>query len=195
MTLLVDDMEQWLPVIDYEGYYEVSSLARVRSLDRVVPHRYYGQQRVRGRILRPARHEYGYLVVHLWRDNVKRQRLLHCVVAEAFIGPCPDGQEVLHGPAGYIDNTPSNLSYGTRSQNMQDKLRDGTNYEANKVACPRGHPLQIPNLVPRRLKQGHRVCLACARAHCNVYNARVRHGVLLDLQIESDRHYARIMAA
>ena len=29
-------MEQWLPVPGYEGYYEVSDLGRVRSLDRMV---------------------------------------------------------------------------------------------------------------------------------------------------------------
>jgi NUMOD4 motif len=28
-------VERWLPVVGYEGYYEVSNLVRVRSLDRI----------------------------------------------------------------------------------------------------------------------------------------------------------------
>jgi hypothetical protein len=34
--------------------------------------------------------------------------------------------EILHGPEGNEVNTPSNLRYGTRSENAFDMLRDGT---------------------------------------------------------------------
>jgi hypothetical protein len=48
-------------------------------------------------------------------------------VAEAFLGPRPDGYQVCHGPAGQLDNRLVNLSYGTRSKNCgADKYRDGT---------------------------------------------------------------------
>jgi hypothetical protein len=34
--------------------------------------------------------------------------------------------ETRHGPAGKLDNSVANLSYGTRPQNAADKYRDGT---------------------------------------------------------------------
>jgi hypothetical protein len=43
--------ERWMAVRDYESYYEVSSLGRVRSLDRYIPHPRLGQQFVAQRIL------------------------------------------------------------------------------------------------------------------------------------------------
>lgn len=52
--------------------------------------------------------------------------LVHRLIAEAFLGPCPEGMEVLHGEKGQKDNTPANLSYGTKSQNQLDRYRDGT---------------------------------------------------------------------
>jgi hypothetical protein len=53
-------------------------------------------------------------------------RNIHQLVAEAFIGPRPDGMVVCHGAAGPLDNSAANLSYGTQAQNMADKRRDGT---------------------------------------------------------------------
>ncbi|KKL71721.1 hypothetical protein LCGC14_2092100 [marine sediment metagenome] len=39
---------------------------------------------------------------------------VHRLVAAAFIGPCPIGQQVCHGPAGELDNSVSNLYHGSR---------------------------------------------------------------------------------
>lgn len=51
---------------------------------------------------------------------------VHKLIAEAFLGPCPEGLQILHGPAGKLDNRPENLKYGTAQENMEDKKRDGT---------------------------------------------------------------------
>lgn len=50
----------------------------------------------------------------------------HVVVAEAFHGPCPKGQEVRHRDGDAHNNVPGNLLYGTRKDNMADKKRHGT---------------------------------------------------------------------
>lgn len=78
------------------------------------------------RILKAAPRSRGhYLAVALRRDNVLRSVYVHQLVALAFIGPCPPGMEVLHGPGGKLDNRLANLHYGTRSENQLDRRRDG----------------------------------------------------------------------
>lgn len=44
--------ERWESVVDYEDYYEVSNLGRIRSIDRTIPHPRWGFQFVKGRILK-----------------------------------------------------------------------------------------------------------------------------------------------
>ena len=127
--------ERWLPVEGF-AHYEVSDLGRVRSIDRVIlcenrwgtpAYRTY-----RGRILKLALHDFGYQVVRLSRDRVGHMRYVHDLVAAAFIGPKPPGQQVCHGPNGPADNRPSELRYGTRSSNMADCVRDGTDQRGIK---------------------------------------------------------------
>lgn len=116
--------EHWLPVADFEGLYEVSSRGRVRSMDRIVPHGNHTST-LRGKILAQSVGDYGYHRVSLYQDSKHTLRSVHILVAEAFIGPRPEGMEVRHGPKGKLDNTPANLSYGTPLENTWDKIRDG----------------------------------------------------------------------
>jgi len=120
--------EQWRDVIGYEDYYQVSNLGRVRSVDRVVPHKQgYGTRKRKGRMLAPcSRDTCGHLAVGLWRKGSGRMIFVHQLVAAAWIGPCPNGQQVRHGPNGVTDNSVSNLCYGTRRDDSLDKRRDGT---------------------------------------------------------------------
>ena len=49
-----------------------------------------------------------------------REVTVHRLVAEAFLGPCPDGHEVRHLNGDKLDNRICNLAYGPRSQNVLD---------------------------------------------------------------------------
>lgn len=124
------ETERWLPVSGFEGLYEVSDLGRVRSLDRgIVVEMWYGTtvRHYPGRILKPnvGIGTRGYPKVGLSRNSEHTGRLVHQLVMEAFCGPCPPGMEVLHGPGGKLDARLSNLRYGTRSENIRDRTRDG----------------------------------------------------------------------
>ncbi len=109
----------------------MSDLGRVQSMDRIVPDTRHGpgsNRKLKGRILRPiglSRYS-PYLMVTLCKGGVATTIAVHRVVASAWIGPCPDGQEVCHGTNGKLDNSVSNLRYDTRSKNELDKRRDGT---------------------------------------------------------------------
>jgi NUMOD4 motif len=114
--------ERWLPVAGYEGLYEVSDLGRVRSLPRQT-----ARGRRGGRVLKHyiSANTRGYPFVKLSRSGVNRNYQVHALVLHAFAGPRPPGQEARHGPGGKTDASLVNLSYGTRAENLADRIRDG----------------------------------------------------------------------
>jgi hypothetical protein len=114
------EAERWLPVVGWEGLYAVSSLGRVRSF-----HAGRGSGK-RGGLLKPQVGTSGHLTLRLSRNSAGKTVQIHQLVMRAFVGPCPAGMEVCHGPNGALDNRLSNLSYGTRSKNHgADRVRDG----------------------------------------------------------------------
>ena len=124
-----DASERWLPVVGYEGLYEVSDLGRVRSLERRSAARNRWNQferRTHGRVLAQRLGKRGYLLVSLWRDGKRKNAPVHRLVSDAFIELLPAGMDRRHGPGGGLDNRLQNLSHGTRSDNERDKTRDGT---------------------------------------------------------------------
>lgn len=119
--------EVWKDIPGYEGAYQVSSLGRVRSLDRVVKCkcRYTGEpfdRTVRGRVLRPAKYcKAGHLAVSLGRGSTGKP--VHELVMLAFVGKPPVGKEVCHQNGDPTDNRLENLRYDTRRENILDVLR------------------------------------------------------------------------
>lgn len=122
--------EDWRPVVGWEHLYEVSNQGRVRSLPRYIPAvNRDGTGRLNrcpGRVLKGTPDRDGYLKVNL-RNTIGgvKTRMVHTLVAEAWIGPRPLRHDVCHGPGGVGDNSLANLRYGTRSENEADKLRWG----------------------------------------------------------------------
>ena len=55
----------------------------------------------------------------------RKMRKVHHLVAEAFIGPRPEGMLCLHRDDDKLNNTPANLYWGTQKQNQQDCIRNG----------------------------------------------------------------------
>jgi hypothetical protein len=181
----------------YVGLYEVSDLGRVRSLDRVTIVKRGPRQglarRYQGRLLTPALACGGrYWMVTLSSGGVYTHAYVHDLVLRAFVGPPPPNTECCHGPEGSLENKRTNLSWGTRSTNMLDKNRDGTDYHRNLLTCPLGHLLQMPNLIPSAWALGYRGCLACNRAR-TMYNQSRRQGKSYDFETNAHRYYANIM--
>jgi len=107
-------MERWRDVVGYEELYEVSDHGRVRSVSRE-GRRYAGC--ILSMPLKTERGRKTYPRVNLSNRGTRRTRTVHKLVAEAFLGPCPEGREVDHCDGDKTNNRPSNLEYVTHAEN------------------------------------------------------------------------------
>lgn len=154
------ESEEWRPVVGYEGLYEVSNKGRVRSLDRIVD-RKNGTARWPGRTLKPQLGSKGHYGVNLWRGKRSKTEFIHRLVAVAFI-PNPDNLPLVrHFDDVKENNSVENLAWGTWSDNAQDAIRNGRDFnrQQDKSHCPKGHPYSGSNLYIS--PSGARHCRAC----------------------------------
>ncbi len=68
----------------------------------------------------------GYWAVSLNRDGRTNLRLLHRLLLEAFVGPCPRGMEACHADGNRLNNSLDNLRWDTRKENVADAFRHRT---------------------------------------------------------------------
>lgn len=175
--------ERWLPVLGYEGVYDVSDFGRVRRLNE------FGQpRRAMSTFLNNGR-----MLVNLTMNGETTLRQVSVLVAEAFIGARPEGLWCCHNDGNPANNRPGNLRWDSPAANYHDMERHGTNPNRNRTHCPGNHLLAAPNLKRAPVARGHRSCLACGRAYAAV-NTRRRRGLPpLNFREEADRRYAEIM--
>lgn len=168
-------MEKWLPVVGYEGLYEVSDLGNVKALERT--HAYRGSSRTyAAKLLKPAATGSSDLFsrrisVCLTKDGRQKMRAVSNLVLEAHVGPRPVGAVARH----YPDRDPwncalANLSWATQSQNMLDKRTHGTDHQVSKMHCPQGHPYEGENLIIN--SKGRRECRVCKNESNRRYRER-----------------------
>jgi hypothetical protein len=88
---------------------------------------------------------------------------VHVLVAAAFLGPCPDGQEVRHLDGDKLNNCLDNLIYGTRSENNLDTVRHGHHKKGlPKTHCSHGHEYTPENIYMHKKGDSFfRECLTC----------------------------------
>lgn len=168
------DREQWLPVVGYEGLYEVSDHGNVRGLDRKV--NCNGGTRIqRGTTIVGEISDKGYRRVLLWRSSQRKKCSVSALVAEAFFGPRPRGMEVCHNNGDSLDNWWGNLRYDTHPANIRDAVQHGTQREARKTQCPQGHDYDEENTLWVKTPSGRgRHCRRCHRDQQREYKARQR---------------------
>lgn len=118
--------EVWRPIRGWRGFYEVSSLGRLRSCARVVTKSNGVKQPVRARILRPVTSKDGYKRCALSRAGRLTTVMVHQMVAFAFKGRRPPGKQTRHRDGIKTNCRASNLCYGTHSQNQRDRIAHGT---------------------------------------------------------------------
>lgn len=78
------------------------------------------------RILKPIKMG-AYVGLQLKRaDGLSEKAYLHRLICEAFNGPCPPEMECRHLDGDKTNNAASNLKWGTRTENENDKKNHGT---------------------------------------------------------------------
>jgi len=130
--------EEWRDVEGYTGVYQVSSIGRVRSLDRTVlvgitgrPH----YKKVRGRNLTPKLDRYGYLTLTLCSFGSQKSCTVHRLVAMSFI-PRKTNTQVNHKNLVKTDNRVCNLEWVTTQYNTQHSLANGHRVVAKGSELP-----------------------------------------------------------
>lgn len=146
--------EQWKAIPGYEGYYEVSSLGRVRSLDRLIGHNFEGMRRIPGRLMYLSTLPGGYKIVRLARLAVERNWRVARLVLMAFVG-IPDKQmAACHFDGDPSNNAVSNLRWDTYAGNEADKKRHGTHASgARSLAVLNENQAKT---IKSRIRAGHR---------------------------------------
>ena len=122
--------ENWLPVPGYEGLYKVSDRGQILSIKSLC-------------VLSPGKTRSGTYQVSLCKNKKERKHIVSRLVAAAFIGPCPEGMCVLHGPKGRDYHGVDNLRYGTHQENMLDRIRDGTDNAGERHPMAKLNKMQV----------------------------------------------------
>jgi len=125
-TLPFPAPEEWRAIPGFEGLYEVSDLGRVRALR----FRQWGHNALRATplMLRHALTTTGYPFVQLTGLEVGKpvNRVVHRLVLEAFVGPCPPEKECSHLNGQPTDARLVNLRWETHTENERRKVEHGT---------------------------------------------------------------------
>lgn len=101
-------MEIWRDVVGFEGLYKVSNYGNVLSVKS-------------NRLLKPFDNK-GYLRVQLWKDGKCFKRLVHRLVAEAFLEKPGDGYQVNHKDLNKKNNHVDNLEWVIPEENVRHAI-------------------------------------------------------------------------
>lgn len=108
--------EEWRPVREFEGIYEVSNFGVIRRAAD-------SKSWAKGRVLKQVLDRGGYLQVRLYQGNDGITRKVHRIVVEAFVGLRPKGFDINHKDSDKTNNHLFNLEFVTRSENMLHRYK------------------------------------------------------------------------
>ena len=127
--------EIWKDIKDYEGLYQVSNLGRIKSLERLTKLNLDKNKNAikKEKILKPGKtgRKRNYLTVLLLKDKKATSKLVHRLVAEAFIPNIKNYKEINHIDENTFNNnvnnlewcnTKYNINYGKRTEKTIKKL-------------------------------------------------------------------------
>lgn len=116
-------MEKWRPVVGYEGFYEVSTFGRVRSILRRDPMGKLVKEKV---LIQKKLSAHKYMRVTLSKNGFQKGYQVHRLVAQAFL-PNPLNKGYVNHKDGRnpTNNNVSNLEWATQKENMRHAATTG----------------------------------------------------------------------
>ena len=113
-------METWKDIKGYEGYYQISDLGNVRSVDR-----FDGVHERKGSILKPNLKQNGYMQVGLRKHSTRKWFGIHRLVAIHFIENPDNKPQVNHIDGNKQNNSVNNLEWVTEKENQNHAAQTG----------------------------------------------------------------------
>lgn len=120
-------MEEWRMVPGYEGFYEVSSLGRIRSVSHRVPASRGGWYFTKSRLVCFYRMKNGYFAFRPSKLGKVGHLLVHRAVAQAFLENPHGKKEVNHLDGDKSNNRVANLEWTTSQENKRHAWDMGLN--------------------------------------------------------------------
>ena len=135
---MITSKEIWKDIEDFEGYYQISNLGNVKSLQRLAKNK-DGHRIVKERILRQTKAGAGYLTVMLSKKQIAQRKIIHRLIALYFI-PNPQNKPCInHIDGNKLNNCINNLEWCTYLENNIHAYKNGliptkiTQTEANQI--------------------------------------------------------------
>ena len=177
--------EIWMPVVGYEGLYEVSNKGRVKSLN-------YRSYKNIQKILIPHKSAGGYLTIGLTKNGKRNTKQIHRLVYEAFVGELPEykrngkGEDILeinHIDEDKTNNCVWNLELITHTKNVnhgtgiQRRSATMTNGKKSKMVYQYTKSGELIRIFPSVMecerngfyKQNVNACCLGKKNHCYGY--------------------------
>lgn len=128
--------ERWVPIIDYEEHYLISTFFRVKSVYREVATGNTVTRKV-AQLRTIDKNEDGYLQIILTKNKESKTLSLHILMAKAWGLPNPDKlPEVNHKDGNKSNCLLDNLEWSTHGDNMRHAVRNGLR-KYKKVITPK----------------------------------------------------------
>lgn len=108
----------WKEIKNFEGLYEVSNTGRVRSMDRDVIGKNGIKQHFKSKELKGNPLKAGHLQVQLRKDGTRTSKLIHRLVAEAFLEGFTEESVIDHIDGCPTNNNINNLRITNSSGNL-----------------------------------------------------------------------------
>lgn len=117
--------EIWKAIPGFEGLYEASTLGRIKTLQKSWNVGRGGVITRREKVLTPIFDKDGYCKVSLYKNNRKKQKSVHRLVAQAFIPNLDNKPHVNHKDGDKTNNRADNLEWVTPAENVHHSIDTG----------------------------------------------------------------------
>lgn len=144
--------EVWKDAKGFEGFYKVSNIGRIKSLDRTTIDTIGRSRFYEGRIMRFTTSGSGYYQCGLTVQGIRYFPYVHKLVAESFVDNLRDLIEVNHIDHNKNNNNATNLEWCTRQENVIKMVEFyGIQHISNHCECGK--------VIDRKSKR-------CVKCHC-----------------------------